>query len=71
MIGFCDRHIEKERPWEEGKNQKQVISDLLFALKNIAEMLHAFLPETSERILEQIKGDSSQVKRGKPLFPRI
>ena len=67
LIGFCDRYIEKERPWEKGENQKEVISDLLFALVNIAKMLQPFLPETSDKILERIK----KVEKGKPLFPKI
>ena len=78
LISFCDRYIEKERPWEiknkkslpcwqagKIKNQK-VISDLLFALDSIAEMLKPFLPETSEKILKQLK-----TKKSEPLFPRI
>jgi len=66
LISFCDRYIEKERPWEESKKQKEVISNLLFAISNIAEMLKPFLPETSEKILEQIK-----TQKSKPLFPRL
>lgn len=67
LIGFCDRYIEKEKPWEQKDNQLSVINDLLIALSNIAEMLEPFLPETSEKILKQIKSKS----KGKPLFPRI
>jgi methionyl-tRNA synthetase len=73
LIGFCDKYIEEEKPWENKseelkvKNEK-VIGDLLFALKNIAELLAPFLPETSEKILKQIKG---KIKKGESLFPRI
>jgi methionyl-tRNA synthetase len=35
-------------------------------LHEIAEMIKPFLPETSEKILKQIKSKKSQ-----PLFPRI
>jgi len=72
LISFCDKYIEKERPWElvnsKLKTQKSrvVIFNLLIALKNIAEMLKPFLPETSGKIFEQIK-----TKKSKPLFPRI
>ncbi len=70
LISFCDRHIEKERPWEEMKSagwrKKKVIGNLLFALGNIANMLQPFLPETSEKISKQLK-----TKEAKPLFPRI
>jgi len=66
LISFCDRYIEKERPWEEKKNQEEVIGNLLFTISNIAEMLKPFLPETSEKIFKQLK-----TKEAKPLFPRI
>jgi len=64
LIGFCDKYIEKERPW--ATKDKKVINDLLFALDNIAQMLRPFLPETSEKILKQLK-----TKQSKSLFPRI
>lgn len=66
LISFCDRYIEKERPWEEKENQEEVIGNLLFTISNIAEMLKPFLPETSEKIFKQLK-----TKEVKPLFPRI
>jgi len=66
LISFCDRYIEKERPWEESENQKEVISNLLLALSEIAKLLEPFLPETSEEIFKQLK-----TKKSQPLFPRI
>jgi len=64
LISFCDRYIEKEKPWES-KDQK-IISNSLFIVKEIAKLLEPFLPETSEKIFNQIK-----TKKSKPLFPRI
>ncbi len=66
LIGSCDKYIEKERPWEAKESQKQVIGNLLFVLNEIAELLKPFLPETSEKIIRQIKTQKSE-----PLFPRI
>jgi methionyl-tRNA synthetase len=66
FISFCDKYIEKERPWEESKSQKEVIGNLLFAISNIAEILKPFLPETSEKIFKQLKE-----KKGESLFPRV
>jgi len=66
IIGTFDRYIEKEEPWRGDKNAVQVVSDSLFALKEIAEILQPFLPETSEKISEQIR-----TKKSKPIFPRI
>ncbi|MCK4473926.1 methionine--tRNA ligase [Candidatus Parcubacteria bacterium] len=66
LISFCDKYIEKEKPWEKKSNQLSVINNLLLTLTSIAEMLKPFLPETSENILKQIK-----TKKSKPLFPRL
>jgi len=66
LISFCDGYIEKERPWEKSEKQISVINDLLISLKNIAQLLQPFLPQTSEKISKQLK-----TKKGKPLFPRI
>ncbi|KPJ55393.1 methionyl-tRNA synthetase [Parcubacteria bacterium DG_72] len=61
LISFCDKYIEKEKPWEQKENSKNVLNDLLFAVDNIADLLDPFLPETSEKIRKRII----------PLFPRI
>jgi len=65
LISFCDKYIDREKPWKN-KNPK-VISSLLIALSEIAEMIKPFLPETSEKMLKQLK----EVKKGEPLFPRL
>ena len=64
FIHFCDLYIDKEKPWEKGR--KEVINNLLFAIENIAKMLKPFLPETSIKILENIKKEEKEI-----LFPRI
>lgn len=66
LISFCDEDIEKERIWEKSDKQLLIINDLFFALTNIAKMLNPFLPETSGKILEQLK-----IKKSKLLFPRL
>jgi len=66
LISFCDKYIEKERPWEEKEGQKEVIGNLLYAVGEIAKLLEPFLPQTSEGILKQLKS-----KKRVPLFPRI
>ena len=66
LISCCDKYIEIERPWEESKKQKIVINNLLICLKEIARFLNPFLPETSEKILEQLKSGKKEA-----LFPRI
>jgi len=75
LISFCDKYIEKEKPWEKKENSPQVLGNLLVVLDNIAELLQPFLPETSERIIKEVARDKKSGKfinkRGKLLFPRI
>jgi methionyl-tRNA synthetase len=66
LIGFCDKFIEKEKPWEERKGQREIIENLLFSLSQIAEFLEPFLPQTPEKIKKQIKG-----KKIEHLFPKV
>jgi methionyl-tRNA synthetase len=64
LIAYCNKYINEEKLWET-KNL-EVINDLFFALKKIAEMLNPFLPDTSEKIKKAI-----ETKKSEPLFPRI
>ncbi|MFA5348808.1 MAG: class I tRNA ligase family protein [Candidatus Paceibacterota bacterium] len=66
LIGFCDKYIEKEKIWENPKEKEKTIKNLILILFNISELLNPFLPETAEKIVEQIKGE-----RKEPIFPRI
>lgn len=66
LMGVCDKYIENEKPWEKSNKQRIVVGTLLVALNEIAKLLEPFLPETSEKIFEQLK-----TKKSKPLFPRI
>jgi len=79
LISFCDRYIEKEKPWsfdpaQDKEKQDEVIGNLLLALSHVAKLLEPFLPETSEKILEQLTlrpGSGQETKKRKPLFPRL
>jgi len=78
LIGYCDRFIEKEKPWEKKESQKFVIYNLLTTLAHIAWMLQPFLPETSAEIFRQlgIKPEDKKlwkfkIKKGRPLFPTL
>ncbi|HUT96411.1 MAG TPA: methionine--tRNA ligase [Candidatus Paceibacterota bacterium] len=70
LIGFCDRYIEQNKPWELVKTDKkkleQVLSSLLYALSEIADLIAPFLPETSGKIKNQLKTGKTEI-----LFPRI
>ncbi len=66
LIGFCDKFIEKEKIWENPKEKEKTIKNLILILSNLSELLKPFLPETAEKIVEQIRGS-----RKEPIFPRI
>ena len=68
-IGVLDKKINEEKPWElEGTKLKKVISPIAVEIREIAFNLSPFLPQTSEKILDQFTG---KVSAEKPLFPRI
>ena len=66
IIHFCDKYIEEKRPWEDSSGQKEIVGDLLLAISHIADLLQPFLPETAEKIGQQLKEG-----KGESLFPRI
>ncbi len=66
LIGFCDRYINEQKPWEGKENSMQAVSDMLFSLGEISKMLLPFLPETSEKIQKALVNKKSEI-----LFPRI
>ena len=66
LVHFCDKYINQEKPWEGKDNALLVISDIMFALDNISELLLPFLPETAEKIKKSLKGKTSEI-----LFPRL
>lgn len=69
-IGFCDKLIDREKPWElKGKKLEVVLQKLVAEIRQISFNLKPFLPETAEKIEKQFKGP--KIKSEKPLFPRL
>jgi len=69
-IGFCDKLIDREKPWElSGKKLKTVLEKLVKEIRQISYNLKPSLPETAEKIEKQFKGP--KIKSEKPLFPRL
>lgn len=68
LVSFCDKYIEEKKPWAiEDKDENEIVfSNIIYSLKNISQMLKPFLPDTAEKMEEQIK-----TFRPEPLFPRI
>ncbi len=66
LISFCDKYINEEKPWEWNEGASQVMSDVIFALEKISELLLPFLPETAGKIKESVESRKSIA-----LFPRL
>lgn len=66
LIGFCDKHIEQNHLWEATEENKKETENAMLLVKEITHLLKPFLPQTSEKILNQL--DKRQTA---PLFPRI
>jgi len=75
LISSCDKYIEQEKPWaiEDKSKQREIFSNLLYCLKNIADFIYPFLPYTSQKMLEVLneKNGIYNLKKGDALFPRI
>lgn len=70
--GVCavDKFVNETKPWK--LKGKALHKNLLFAvsfIRNIAYNLQPFLPNTSQKILNQFKGP--KIKAARPLFPRL
>lgn len=70
LVGFCDKYINDNKPWESVKTDKKkleiILSNLIYCISEISDLIAPFLPETSEKIKNQIKAGKSEI-----LFPRI
>jgi len=68
LISFCDVYVDKNKPWgiKDKKKLKKVLSNLLYCISEIADLIKPFLPETSEKIKKQLKSNKSEI-----LFPRL
>ncbi|MDI6758475.1 MAG: methionine--tRNA ligase [Candidatus Omnitrophota bacterium] len=74
LINMANKYIEDTKPWnlyKENKHDelKEFILVLVEVLKETADQIYPFMPQTSLSIIEQLGKD--KVKKGKPLFPRI
>lgn len=68
-ITELDQKINQEKPWElEGNEAKALLITLALSIREIAQNLSPFMPETAEKILKQYSGE---IKSANPLFPRI
>ncbi|MDP2632637.1 MAG: methionine--tRNA ligase [Candidatus Curtissbacteria bacterium] len=68
-VSVLDKRINEEKPWElEGTELKKSITPIAQEIREIAFNLGPFLPQTSQKIMDQFTG---KISAEKPLFPRI
>jgi methionyl-tRNA synthetase len=70
IVQDLNAEIERNKPWELAKTDQKKLSEVLsFVYQNlygVAELLSPYLPETSKRMLKQLKDLEPE-----PLFPRL
>lgn len=74
LIAFSDRYINETKPWSAAENeQKKIIANAGYLIGTITNLLSPFLPETADKIQEQISFTDSviKIKKGGNLFPRL
>lgn len=92
LIGRANKYIDETTPWilakEEDKKERlgTVLYNLAEALRIISVLLSSFLPETSDKIMQQLGVDiatwdsvesfggisaGTKINRGEVIFPRI
>ncbi|HZX50221.1 MAG TPA: methionine--tRNA ligase [Candidatus Paceibacterota bacterium] len=83
VISQCDQYIEEKKPWEKDREDAgEVWKDLIATLAEVGWLLKPFLPETADRVLEQLgsaqksrEGGTwtiqTKIEKGESLFPRI
>jgi len=69
QIKYCDTYIEKNKPWELAKSDKEkltkVLQEVYDSLVTVAHHLEPFMPETSEKMKKQL-----ETLKPEPLFPK-
>lgn len=75
LVGFADRFISDAKPWamEDSEEFRLTIARACWLVSTIANLLRPFLPETADKIQEQVCFADSvvEIKRGAVLFPRL
>lgn len=69
LIAEADKLINLQKPWTlEGTELTDALKELVLRVKQIAHNLQPFMPETSQKIINQFSG---KIKISPPLFPRL
>ncbi|TSA45701.1 methionine--tRNA ligase [bacterium] len=72
-ISWANKYIDQTKPWEAAKKNpvlfREVISNLVALLYEVAKKLAPFMPETCEKIRSALSAD--RIIKAQPLFPRL
>ena len=75
-IAGLDRYMSEQRPWQqESSEANQTLSNIVIGMtglrgiRDIAEALTPFMPETAGKIAKQFGG--GKIEKAPPLFPRL
>lgn len=75
LISHADRYINEKKPWgiTDRDELVRVMGNAAYLVSVIAGLIEPFLPETAEKIKEQISVHDSviEIKKGGNLFPRL
>jgi methionyl-tRNA synthetase len=86
-----NRYVEENKPWELAKGEgddaraelDRVLYNLAEGLRTVTLLLHAYMPETTDRLLEALseggrglaafgsRGGGQSIERVPPLFPKL
>ncbi len=74
LINMANKYVEETKPWNLAKENKtdelkSFIRLLVDVIREVAEHIYPFMPQTAISIKEQMCQD--KINKGKPLFPRI
>ncbi|MFA5176428.1 MAG: methionine--tRNA ligase [Candidatus Nanoarchaeia archaeon] len=89
FVDQCNKYVNEKEPWNLAKNQKEdelekVLFNLAESLRIISQLIYSFMPETAEKINEQLgfklrdsfdlkwgNAKSKGIKKGETLFKKI
>jgi len=67
FIDRCNEYVQENKVWEN--KDKKVLYELKESILKIAELLFAFIPESSEKITKQFS--AKNIKKGEILFKKV
>ncbi len=74
LVAFGDKYVNDHEIWKDTGNKKKETLNLVLVLDNVAGLLKAFLPETSEKISRSIRWTGRtniEIQKSEVLFPRL